>query len=166
MGLLHTSRYPNKVCGRKKNYDHSGLLSRTPRHDKESQHHDAQPTGRNHTERLAVSGHPKRKKMRSALLLRAEQQLGENTTAIDYVVSWVAGGRSVKALSESLQEEIGESVSRNFLSFIVHRLSPDATRLIATARFRARSARAAAPGERHPAVAKSVYHVAPPSDDR
>jgi hypothetical protein len=87
-----------------------------------------------------MSGHRKRHKMRAALLQRAEQELGEGKVALDYVRWWVSTGRSVKALAESVQAEIGESVSRNFMSFIVHRLSPDATSRIVAARRDAASA--------------------------
>lgn len=79
---------------------------------------------------------PKRRRIRAALLRRAEADLRQGATQLDYVLAWVSPGGLISELATSLQEEMSESVSRSFLSFVVHRLAPDATERITTARRR------------------------------
>ena len=84
---------------------------------------------------------PKRRKLRAALTRRAEATIGPGATPLDYVEHWVANGGLITELAASLQEEMGESLSRGFLSFIVQRMAPDATTRIAAARHSAERAR-------------------------
>jgi hypothetical protein len=77
---------------------------------------------------------PKRRRMKRALLKRAQAEIGSHATALDYVCHWIAGGRLIKGLAASLQEQLGESVSRSILSTLVHHLGPDASARIAGAR--------------------------------
>jgi len=65
---------------------------------------------------------------------RAEATIGPGATPLDYVERWVARGGLITELAASLQQEMGESMSRGFLSLIIHRLGPDATPRIAAAR--------------------------------
>ena len=143
---------PKKILGGVKGVSLGGLdpahlrapessAARTNRQDPDTPNNGLQSTGKALNDVLAMAGHRKRKKMRAALLRRAEQTGGEVKTALDYVISWVASGGSIKGLAGSLQEEIGESLSRNFLSLIAHRLSADATQRISLARSRARTSR-------------------------
>jgi hypothetical protein len=77
---------------------------------------------------------PKRRRLRAALTRRAEATIGLGATPLDYVERWVANRGLITELAASLQSEMGESMSRGFLSLIVHRLAPDATdRIIAAA---------------------------------
>ena len=82
---------------------------------------------------------PKRRRLRAALTRRAEAEIGPGATLLDYVERWVANGGRITELADSLQEEMCESISRGFMSLIIHRLGPDATERIAAARSRARS---------------------------
>lgn len=77
---------------------------------------------------------PKRRRMRAALSRRAEAEIGPGALALDYVVAWVARGGLIADLATSLADELGESVSRQILSLVVHRLAPDATARIVVAR--------------------------------
>lgn len=77
---------------------------------------------------------PKRKKLRAVLLQRARLEAGPEATEIDYVVQWVAGGGLLTEIAASLETEMGESVSRSFLSMIVHRLTDDSPDRIKEAR--------------------------------
>ena len=77
---------------------------------------------------------PKRRRLKAALLKRAETELGERAAILEYVEGWVAGGGMISTLASSLQQELGESISRSFLSTVVHQLSPDATARITAAR--------------------------------
>jgi len=83
---------------------------------------------------------PKRRRLRAALARRAECQIGEGATPLDYIVTWVARGGLITELAASLRDEMGESMSRGFLSLIIHRLAPDATERIAAARHSAERA--------------------------
>ena len=76
----------------------------------------------------------KRRRLRAALLRRAQVAIGANATALDYVEQYVANRGRFSDLARSLQEEMGESLSRGFLSFIARRLAPDARTRIAMAR--------------------------------
>lgn len=78
---------------------------------------------------------PKRRRLRAALTRRAEGTIGPGATPLDYVERWVANAGLITELAASLQREMGESISRGFLSLIAHRLAPDATDRIATARY-------------------------------
>ena len=77
---------------------------------------------------------PKRRRMKAALLKRARAQISPDATALDYVCQWIASGGLVKGLAASLQEQLGESVSRSILSTLVHHLAADASPRIAEAR--------------------------------
>jgi hypothetical protein len=80
---------------------------------------------------------PKRRRLRAALTRRAEATIGLAATPLDYVERWVANRGLITELAASLQSEMGESMSRGFLSLIVHRLAPDATdRIIAARHYR------------------------------
>jgi hypothetical protein len=83
--------------------------------------------------------------MRDALLKRAESEIGGDAVAFDYVLAWVARGGLISDLANSLADELGESVSRQILSLIVHRMAPDATERIAAARLALGGARAHPP---------------------
>jgi hypothetical protein len=81
-----------------------------------------------------VAAMPKRRHMKRALLKRAQAEIGPDATALDYVCDWIARGGLIKDLAASLQEQLGESVSRSILSTLVHHLAADATGRIAEAR--------------------------------
>jgi hypothetical protein len=77
---------------------------------------------------------PKRRRMKAALLKRAHAGIGPKASALDYVCDWIVGGGLIKDLAMSLQEALGESVSRGILSTLSHGLAPDASVRIAQAR--------------------------------
>ena len=77
---------------------------------------------------------PKRRRLRATLARRAGTEIGPGATPLDYVEHWIASGGQVTELAASLQREMGESISRGFLSLIVHRLAPEATARITDAR--------------------------------
>jgi hypothetical protein len=77
---------------------------------------------------------PKRRRLRATLARRAEAEIGPGATPLDYVERWISSGGQVSALAASLRLEMGESISRGFLSLIIHRLGPDATARIVAAR--------------------------------
>jgi hypothetical protein len=84
-----------------------------------------------------MAGRPKLARLLASLQLRAERDLGDDATAldyVDYVVEHIAGGGFLSALAEDLAAELGESVSRPFLSGAVHALAPDAKSRIEGAR--------------------------------
>jgi hypothetical protein len=77
---------------------------------------------------------PKRRRLRATLARRAEAAIAPGATPLDYVERWVANGGLITELAASLQTEMGESMSRGFVSLIVHRLGPEATDRITAAR--------------------------------
>lgn len=77
---------------------------------------------------------PKRRRVRAALLNRAHSAIGPEASELDYVIAYVQDGGMVASLAEELATELGESVSRSFLSMVVHRLTDDATDRITAAR--------------------------------
>lgn len=81
-----------------------------------------------------MPGQKKRTNVRKALLLRAQREIAPDATALDYVAVWLTSGRSFDTLAASLADEMGESCSRTFLSFTVHRLSDDSSARIRAAR--------------------------------
>jgi hypothetical protein len=86
---------------------------------------------------------PKRRRLRATLARRAEADIGPGATPLEYVERWIANGGQVTQLAASLRDEMGESLSRGFLSLIIHRLGPDATTRIVAARRKAPSTLAA-----------------------
>jgi hypothetical protein len=76
----------------------------------------------------------KRRRLRAALLRRARVVIGTDASPLDYVERYVANRGRFSDLARSLQEEMGESLSRGFLSFIARRLEPDARARIDSAR--------------------------------
>jgi hypothetical protein len=93
-----------------------------------------------------VASTPKRRRLRAALARRAEAEIGPGAAPLDYVEQWVANGGVITELAANLQAEMGESISRGFLSLIVHRLGPDATARILGARRHGANALTAASG--------------------
>ena len=87
---------------------------------------------------------PKRRRLRAVLARRAEATIGPGATPLEYVERWIVGGGLISELAASLQDEMRESMSRGFVSFIVHRLAPDATDRIVAARRRKANALAGA----------------------
>jgi hypothetical protein len=66
--------------------------------------------------------------------LRAHREHGPTATPLDYVVAYVAGGGQFVELAKELPVEMGEPLSRRFLSLIAHRLAPGAGARIVAAR--------------------------------
>lgn len=83
---------------------------------------------------LSMAATSKRRRLGATLLPRAGLEIGPEAALLDYVLSWIERGGLISYLAKSLQTELGESISRFFLSLIVYRLAPDATVRIATTR--------------------------------
>jgi hypothetical protein len=81
-----------------------------------------------------VPGRPKHAKLLATLRGRAQQEFGDGSSELDYVLHWLRDGGTILSLAARLQNEMGESVSRSFLSGSVHRLSRDAKDQIEAAR--------------------------------
>jgi hypothetical protein len=81
-----------------------------------------------------MPGTPKRRRVTAELALRAKAQLGDGAEPLDYVISWLEHGGLLADLARDLERSMEESVSRRWLSFVVHRLAPDAAERIAAAR--------------------------------
>ena len=84
-----------------------------------------------------MPGTPKRSRLQAALKLRAQAQLGPDAKALDYVLVWLEQGGLLAELAMDIERSMAESVSRRWLSFVVHRLAPDAPDRIDAARRRA-----------------------------
>jgi hypothetical protein len=76
----------------------------------------------------------KRGKVRNALIARARRELGAGATPVDYVCSWVSKGGRISTLANEIADEIGESCSPSFLTFINKRLAPNAKERITSTR--------------------------------
>lgn len=85
-----------------------------------------------------MASRPKRQRLLAALRDRAHAELEDpDASALDFVVHFVGGGGLVSELALSLAEEMGESVSRTFLSGVIHNIAPDASQQVVAARRRA-----------------------------
>lgn len=85
-----------------------------------------------------MASRPKQQRLLTALRQRAHEELeNPDATPLDVVVHFVAGGGLIADLARSMAASMGESISRNFLSGVVHGLAPDASEQIAAARRRA-----------------------------
>jgi hypothetical protein len=81
-----------------------------------------------------MSGKPKEARLLIALNKRAVLELGSDATALDYVVSYIAGGKMFTDLAADLAIELKEPVSRQLVSGAANGLSDDARERIAAAR--------------------------------
>jgi aminopeptidase N len=81
-----------------------------------------------------MSGKPKEARLVAALTKRAVLELGEGSTALDYVCHFVEGGKMLSDLAAEMAAEMQESCSRQLLSGAAHALGPDAKERIAAAR--------------------------------
>ena len=72
-----------------------------------------------------------------ALEGRAASEIGERS-AIEYIERWTAHA-SLQSLADSLCVEMERAPSRRFVSFVAHRLTPDASTRIHAARTARRS---------------------------
>jgi hypothetical protein len=92
-----------------------------------------------------MAARSKHRRVLSALASRAHNLLGGSATPLDYVLYWVEKRRFLSRLAEDLAREMGEPLSRTFLSHVAQRLTPDARQQIAVARHAVRSRSAAKP---------------------
>jgi len=81
-----------------------------------------------------MAGKPKEARIVAALTKRAASELGPDSTPLDYVCTFLAGGKMFPDLAASLAAELNEPVSRQLVSGAAHALSADAKERIATAR--------------------------------
>jgi hypothetical protein len=81
-----------------------------------------------------MAGQPLKRRVLEALQARATSALGEEASALDYAVEWIASGKSVQALADSLAAELQTSVSRPLVSSILHSAASDATARLDAAR--------------------------------
>lgn len=81
-----------------------------------------------------MAGTQKQTRLLAALERRAQSTIGESASILDYVEQFVQGGGMLATLATDLAEEMGESISRPFLSNTVNNLSGDAKQRIGLAR--------------------------------
>lgn len=81
-----------------------------------------------------MAARPKQRRLVATLTNRAQQTIGPTATPLDYVIHWITTREFLSELAKDLATEMGESVSRTFLSGVAQRLAPDARALIASAR--------------------------------
>ena len=73
-----------------------------------------------------MAGSSLKQRVKAALAARATARLEDpDANALDYACDWIASGGSIKALAVDLTIELGTSVSRPFLSGVLHSF-PDA----------------------------------------
>lgn len=81
-----------------------------------------------------MAGFEKRRRIVAALDARAAAEIGQEASALDYILEWVANGRFLSDLATEIARDPNEDVSRTALSHAAHRLSPEASERIAQAR--------------------------------
>lgn len=85
-----------------------------------------------------MASNPKRQRVLAALARRAIAEFGDEASgteaSLEYVCAFVANAGIMQKFADSFAEELGESVSRNFMSGIVNNLTADARERIAAAR--------------------------------
>jgi hypothetical protein len=81
-----------------------------------------------------MPGQPKRARLLAALYRRAGAELGEGATPLDYICDAIAGGSNFFKLAASLEEEMGEPISRGFVSNVANNFSSDARARLDAAR--------------------------------
>jgi hypothetical protein len=75
-----------------------------------------------------------KRRVTAELARRTQAELGDGAGPLDCVISWLEHGGLLADLARDLERSMEESVSRRWLSFVVHRLAPDAAERIAAAR--------------------------------
>jgi hypothetical protein len=93
-----------------------------------------------------MPGAPKKRRLIAALEKRAQAEIGEGATALEYLEHFIASGGFFEKLAEDLAVEMAEPVTRTFLSKTAHDLDPRATDRLDAAR------RASAPVQAERAV--------------
>jgi hypothetical protein len=81
-----------------------------------------------------MAGTQKQTRLVAALQARAAREIGEDASELDYVAHYLSAGGLLTKLAEALAVEMGESISRPFLSNTVHGLADDAKARLALAR--------------------------------
>jgi hypothetical protein len=81
-----------------------------------------------------MASNPRAAQVRAALAARATRDLGEDATALDYVVQYIEAGGVLAELARDLAGELEWEVSRSLVSHVVQRLEPDAPERLAEAR--------------------------------
>ncbi len=81
-----------------------------------------------------MAGKPKEARLLAALEKRAVRELGDGATPLDFVCDYISGGKTFIDLAGELATELGESVSRQFISGTANALAPDAKARITVAR--------------------------------
>lgn len=72
-----------------------------------------------------MAGRPKRRVLMGELERRTREEFADESgeciaTHLDYAVSWVASGKTIRALAEDIAATLGESMSREFVSRYFH----------------------------------------------
>jgi hypothetical protein len=75
-----------------------------------------------------------RARVMRALAMRATRELGPGATVLDYACKFVAEGGRIGQLATLLAQDLGEPVSRPFVSGILNNLTDDAKSRLAEAR--------------------------------
>jgi hypothetical protein len=81
-----------------------------------------------------MAGQPKRRALVALLWTRAQRELGDAATPIDWVCEQVAKGLTMRQIADSLAPSLRGGVSRNFFSGVANGLTADARARIEAAR--------------------------------
>jgi hypothetical protein len=81
-----------------------------------------------------MASQPKKRRLLAHLAKLAEEELDEGGTPLDWFISRVRSGATVTRIARELAEQMGESVSRAWLSSTMNNIAPDASRRIGEAR--------------------------------
>ncbi len=82
-----------------------------------------------------MAGKPKQKVLIRCLLARAVEELEEDATTLDYVVSWIESGRTMIELSKALTEDAGEDITDRYVTrYLMNAYGDEYTGRVAAAR--------------------------------
>ena len=84
---------------------------------------------------------PLRRAVVGALTRRAQETIGPDAKALEYVEAWLAGGASLASLAPAVSQDLNRPISRGFVSFACQRLGPDARERLRSARLAGRQSR-------------------------
>jgi hypothetical protein len=88
----------------------------------------------------SMASRPKEQRLKALLEQMADSELGEGAGGFDLVCARIAGGQTVTSLALELEQAMGESASRKWISFVINRWGTDAKERLTEARRQAATA--------------------------